>query len=139
VNVSVGVSFPATSNHTSGGSFAGASAVVVQVYYSRLSTSSVGVRYKKMLAGFTKAWIGGTSDAAAGMNTGMTSMQDRAGNGTGDVADEVVTVSVRVDDLGSTVVDNIRGTHDWVVEPGEYMLLACRSECDCPLNTTITI
>ena len=98
--------------------FTPAGATVVQVYAAPLSASRTGqVRYKKMLVGFEKAAV--------------------AANG-----ETKVTVSVEADDLGYTVYDAMASgaeNHPWVVESGEYRLLACRSECDCQLNTTITV
>ena len=93
-------------------------ATVVQVYAAPISASRTGrVRYKKMLVGFQKASV--------------------AANGETKVA-----VTVRADELGYTVHDPMAPgaeNHPWVVEPGEYRLLACRSECDCQLNTTVTV
>lgn len=93
-------------------------ATVVQVYAAPLSASRTGqVRYKKTLVGFTKTRVPATSTVT-------------------------VTVEVRADELGYTVYDPMApGTenHPWVVESGEYRLLACRSECDCPFNVTVTV
>jgi hypothetical protein len=53
-----------------------------------------------------------------------------------------VEVEVDADELGYTVYDPMaRGAenHPWVVEAGQYRLLACRSECDCQLNMTVTV
>jgi beta-glucosidase len=91
---------------------------VVQIYAAPLSASRTGqVRYKKTLVGFSKARI-----AATGETT--------------------VDVRIDADELGYTVFDPMEAgadNHPWVVESGEYRLLACRSECDCQLNTTITV
>jgi hypothetical protein len=93
-------------------------ATVVQVYAAPLSASRTGqVRYKKMLVGFTKARI-----AASGVTA--------------------VDVEVHANDLGYTVYDTMAAgadNHPWVVESGEYRLLACRSECDCQIDATITV
>ena len=98
--------------------FLPSSSTVVQIYAAPLSASRTGqVRYKKMLAGFTKAAI-----AATGTTT--------------------VAVEVSADELGGTVYEPMKAgaqNHPWVVESGEYRLLACRSECDCQLNTTVTV
>jgi beta-glucosidase len=98
--------------------FQPAGATVVQIYAVPLSASRTGqVRYKKTLAGFTKAAIA---------PTGAT----------------VVTVTVRAEELGYTVFEPMaagKDNHPFVIEAGEYRLLACRSECDCQLNATITV
>lgn len=51
-------------------------------------------------------------------------------------------VSMQADALGYTVYDPMaagKDNHPRIVEAGEYRLLACRSECDCQLNTTVTV
>ena len=53
-----------------------------------------------------------------------------------------VEVTVTAEELGYTVFEPMKGgadNHPRVVDSGEVRLLACRSECDCPLNTTITV
>ena len=93
-------------------------ATVVQVYAAPLSASRTGqVRYKKTLVGFTKANVAADGETE-------------------------VEVEVRAEELGYTVfkpMESGADNHPRVVEPGQYRLLACRSECDCQLNTTVTV
>ena len=94
-------------------------AAVVQIFAAPLSASRTGVvRRKKMLVGFAKVWVPASGEGVA------------------------VDVHVRAEELGYTVY-NPRETgaknHPWVVESGEVRLLACFSECDCPLQTTIIV
>jgi hypothetical protein len=111
-SLTVSVTVSDLASHTPTGS------TVVQIYSAPLSASRTGqVRYKKTLVGFTKAAV-----AASGSTT--------------------VEVEVRGEELGYTVLEPMLGgadNHPRLVEAGEYRLLACRSECDCPLNMTITI
>ena len=75
------------------------------------------MRYKKTLVGFTKASIAADTDT-------------------------VVRVEVRADEMGYTVFRPMASgldNHPRVLEAGQYRLMACRSECDCQLNTTITV
>ena len=99
-------------------SFIPSGSTVVQIYIVPLSASRTGqVRYKMTLAGFTKAAI-----APHGTTT--------------------VDVSVHFTELGYTVFEPMldgSANHPFVVEPGEYRLLACHSQCACQLNTTITV
>ena len=94
--------------------FEPAGAAVVQLYFSPLSASRTNtVRYKKALAGFEKARVSGSAN---------------------------VTVTLSVEDLGYTLWDPIKNTHDWVVDPGQYLLLACQSSCDTScVNATLTV
>jgi beta-glucosidase len=111
-NLTVSITVRDLLSHSPSGS------TVVQVYAAPLSASRTGqVRYKKTLVGFTKAAI-----AATGTTT--------------------VEVVVWAEELGYTVLEPMLGgadNHPRLVEGGEYRLLACRSECDCPLNTTVTV
>jgi hypothetical protein len=98
--------------------FTPSGSTVVQIYMAPLSASRTGqVRYKMTLAGFSKAAI-----APEGTTT--------------------VDVSVRSSELGYTVFEPMLAgadNHPFVVESGEYRLLACHSQCSCQLNTTITV
>jgi hypothetical protein len=90
---------------------------MTQVYAAQLTASRSGtVRYEKWLAGFVKQAV----------SPGATS--------------ERVSVSFNATNLGYDVVDMRRGgAHGWRVDPGEYQLFFCFSECDCPLNATMTV
>lgn len=53
-----------------------------------------------------------------------------------------VQVDIQAEALGYTVFEPMaagKDNHPFVVESGLYRLLACRSECDCQLNTTISV
>eukprot|EP01061_Rhynchopus_euleeides_P004570 TRINITY_DN13807_c0_g2_i3.p1 TRINITY_DN13807_c0_g2~~TRINITY_DN13807_c0_g2_i3.p1 ORF type:complete len:146 (+),score=35.38 TRINITY_DN13807_c0_g2_i3:41-439(+) len=87
---------------------------VLQVYFQQI-TASQQVRNALGLAGFSKATLPEKGKSAS------------------------VSAAVRSEDLGYTVWDGVSGAHKFVVEPGQYTLFACRSSCDCPLNTTVTV
>jgi hypothetical protein len=106
----------ATVQVTDARKFSPSGAAVVQIFFSPLSITRTGVvRTKAMLAGFAKVAV------------------------PADAAGAAAAVTVRVDDLGFTVWDPMDNSHPWVVEPGQYLIQACRSECDCPVNATLTI
>ena len=97
------------------GSYTGApTAATVQVYFQQ-TTASLQVRNSLNLAGFAKVWVGGPG------------------------AKTTAVVSVRVEDLGYTVWDGITGSHEYITQPGEYTLHACRSSCDCVLSKTVSL
>ena len=53
-----------------------------------------------------------------------------------------VSVHVDADELGYTVFEPMQAgadNHPRLVESGDYRLLACLSECNCPLNVTIAV
>jgi hypothetical protein len=114
-SLSVSVQVSDTSSHQS---WWPPGSTVVQIYAAPLSASRTGqVRYKKTLVGFTKAAI-----ATSGVTT--------------------VAVDIHAEELGYTVFHPMLSgakNHPRLLESGQYRLLACMSECHCPLNSTITV
>eukprot|EP01059_Diplonema_ambulator_P005338 TRINITY_DN15083_c0_g1_i4.p1 TRINITY_DN15083_c0_g1~~TRINITY_DN15083_c0_g1_i4.p1 ORF type:complete len:823 (+),score=219.82 TRINITY_DN15083_c0_g1_i4:52-2520(+) len=89
-------------------------AFTLQIYSMQMSASKQ-VRDELNLIGFQKEFI--PADGSA----------------------HPITVSMNVEDMGYTTWNPATGGHVTGTEVGQYMIFACYSACNCPMNVTINV